>query len=92
MLARCPVCGLSYFRESGYYVGGMIVTYGITIVVLTILYFALLPFPDAHRLTADEKLGLWVVVAVILSLAFVRYGYSLWLSIDYWIEPWEPEA
>ena len=26
VLPNCPSCGLSYFRESGYYVGGMINT------------------------------------------------------------------
>ena len=24
VLPRCPVCGLSYFREPGYYVGGLV--------------------------------------------------------------------
>jgi hypothetical protein len=22
---------------------------------------------------------------------FMPYSYSLWLSLDYWVEPWKPE-
>src|SRR5579862_8559278 len=38
ILPRCPHCGLPYHRESGYYLGGMIITYILTAVVLVPLY------------------------------------------------------
>jgi len=90
MLLRCPVCGLSYFRESGYYVGGMMFTYGLAAIALLIAYFALSPFPDVKFLTDNERLALWITFAVILTLALMPYAYSLWLSLDYWMEPWSP--
>jgi uncharacterized protein (DUF983 family) len=91
MLPRCPFCGLPYFRESGYYVGGMIFSYGITAAVLLIIWFASMPFPDVKSMTDNERLGVWIVIALAVNLASVRHAYSLWLSIDYWLEPWSPD-
>jgi uncharacterized protein (DUF983 family) len=91
MLPRCAVCGLSYFRESGYYVGGMIFTYGLTAGVLLAVYLVLLLFPDSKSLSDNERIALWMVAAFILSIVLSRPAYSLWLSVDYWVEPWRVE-
>jgi uncharacterized protein (DUF983 family) len=91
MLLLCPVCGLPYFRESGYFVGGMIFTYALTAAALLIAYFALMFVPDKHPLNDNARLAIWTAAAIILTLVLSRYGYSLWLSVDYWIEPWRPE-
>jgi uncharacterized protein (DUF983 family) len=90
MLPRCAVCGLSFFREQGYYIGGMIITYGLTlaIVIPIFLFSLLLPYYDA--LSNYARYGLWVLFALPLALVLMPYAYSLWLSIDYWIEPWQP--
>jgi hypothetical protein len=91
MKQRCPVCGLTYFRESGYYVGGMIFSYGLTAFVLLAVFFALMPFPDVKFLSDNERLAIWMVFALSVNLALMRLAYSLWLSIDYWMEPWSPD-
>lgn len=91
MLLQCPVCGLPYFRESGYFVGGMIFTYALTAAALLIAYFALMFVPDKNPLNDNARLAIWTAAAIILTLVLSRYGYSLWLSVDYWIEPWRPE-
>lgn len=88
MLPRCPVCGLPYFRESGYYVGGMIFSYGLAAFVLVVVYLVLLPFPDVKFMTENERLAAWMVFALAVNLALIRHAYSLWLSVDYWMEPW----
>ena len=88
VLIRCPECGLGYFRESGYFVGGMILTYGLTIAVLIPAYLVMPLVPDLAWLSDAMKYGLWISFALLLAALFVRPAYALWLSLDYWLEPW----
>jgi uncharacterized protein (DUF983 family) len=37
MRERCPVCGLTFEREEGYFLGAMLVDYAIGIAIVTIL-------------------------------------------------------
>jgi uncharacterized protein (DUF983 family) len=94
MFRQCPVCGLSYFRESGYYLGGMILTYVFAVAVLIAVYLASLLIPGAPTLPISDntKFLLWIAFTVVLSLLFVRPAYSLWLALDFWLEPWSPGA
>lgn len=92
VLPRCLVCGLRYFREPGYYVGGMVITYILAIAVIAVVslvVFFLLP--DTGVLTENGKMVVWFVSAIALTVGLLRRSYSLWISLDYWIEPWEPE-
>jgi uncharacterized protein (DUF983 family) len=89
VLPRCPSCGLSYFREPGYYVGGMVITYGVAMVVLVAISLLLFARPDTGWLSENAKFGLWVACGILLTLGLLRHSYSLWISLDYWIEPWE---
>jgi len=89
VLPRCPRCGLPYFREQGYYVGGMVLTYIFSIFVLaglSLVVFFLLP--DTGLLSENMKMLVWFLSAILLSLLVLRPAYSLWISIDYWVEPW----
>ena len=90
MLPQYPRCGLGYFRESGYFIGGMIADYVVTALLVTALYLALLLLPNFTRLSSENKLALWLGFSVIPALALMRHSYSFWLAMDYWIEPWEP--
>jgi uncharacterized protein (DUF983 family) len=91
VLPCCPNCGLKYFREEGYFVGGMVVTYilamAVIVVVSLVVFFIL---PDRGLLSENAKMVLWFASAILLTLAFLRRSYSLWISLDYWIEPWDP--
>ena len=93
MFSRCPVCGLPYLRESGYYLGGMIITYIFAVVVLIAVYLGslLLPGLPTVALSDNKKFLLWILFTVLLSALFVRPAYSLWLALDFWVEPWSPE-
>ncbi len=91
MLPRCPECGLSYFRESGYFIGGMIITYMLTAFLLLAGYLVSLLFPSAGTLSENFKFVFWTCLAVLLTLVLVRPAYSLWLSLDFWIDPWQPD-
>lgn len=92
VLPRCPHCGLSYFREAGYYVGGMIITYLLTIILVVAVYLLTLLLPDVTYLSENVKFGLWLGFGALVAVLLVRHSYSLWLALDFWIEPWEPEA
>jgi uncharacterized protein (DUF983 family) len=89
VLPNCPNCGLPYYRESGYYLGGMILTYVFTALTLLAAYLLSLLLLDAAFLSENAKLAVWVGLAVLLTMAFVRPSYSLWLSMDFWITPWD---
>jgi uncharacterized protein (DUF983 family) len=87
---RCPNCGLAYFREAGYFVGGMILTYGFTVGVLVVAYLLMPLLPDITCLSESTKYALWIGSTLVLAAVFVRPAYALWLSLDYWLEPWPP--
>lgn len=91
VLPKCPHCGLSYFRESGYYLGGMIITYIFTAFILVAAYLVSLLFPGAGVLSENFKFIFWACLAVFLTLMLMRPAYSLWLSLDFWIDPWQPD-
>ena len=92
MLPHCPVCGLSYFPEQGYYIGAMIINYGITTAVVVVLFLLSLLLPDFTRLSTNSKIALWMGFAVALSLALMRHSYSLWLALDFWVKPRVPDS
>ena len=87
---QCSRCGLSFFREQGYYIGGMIVTYGLTLAVVIPVFLVSLFLPDLKGVSHDGRFVLWVLFAVPLSFLLMPYAYSLWLHLDFWLEPWKP--
>jgi uncharacterized protein (DUF983 family) len=91
MLPRCPQCRLAYYRESGYFLGAMIIDYVVTALLVTGVYLALLLVPDLTSLTPENKIAGWLAFTVTLSLALMRHSYSFWLAMDFWVEPWEPK-
>jgi uncharacterized protein (DUF983 family) len=92
MLQCCPVCGLSYFPEQGYYVGAMIINYAVTTACVVGIFLLSLLLPDFTHLATNTKILLWMIFAIVLSLALVRHSYALWLGLDFWVKPRLPEA
>ena len=87
---ECSSCGLSFFREQGYYLGGMVITYGLTLaVVIPVFLFSLL-LPDLRIVSDNGRFALWVLFAVPLCFLLMPYAYSLWIHLDFWLEPWTP--
>jgi hypothetical protein len=91
VLPRCPHCGLAYFRESGYFLGGMIITYILTAFILLAGYLISLLLPGTAIVSENFKFAFWTGLAVVLTLVLVRPSYSLWLSLDFWVDPWQPD-
>ena len=92
MPSRCPECGLSYFPEQGYYVGAMIINYIVTTACVVAIFLLSLLVPDFTTLSTNSKILLWMGFAITLSLLLVRHSYSLWLAIDFWVKPRQPDA
>jgi hypothetical protein len=70
----------------------MVITYGLTIMIVIPAFFASLYLPDLSAVSHYGHFALWVLFAVPLSLLLMPYSYSLWLHIDFWLEPWTPQA
>ena len=68
----------------------MIITYMLTAFILLAAYLASLLLPGAGALSENSKFIFWICLAVLLTLVLVRPSYSLWLSLDFWIDPWQP--
>jgi uncharacterized protein (DUF983 family) len=90
MNRECPVCGLSFYRESGYYVGAMMINYGITAFIVLVVYFLSRLMPEMWHVSPELKIATWMGAAILLSLLLVRTTRGLWLAFDYWVEPWMP--
>lgn len=89
---ECPVCGLSFYPESGYYAGAMYLDYGLSAAIFLAVFVPSLFLPDFTHLSYSQKDILWVIFGTVLCLGFARPSYSLWLAIDYWISPWKPQG
>lgn len=83
----CPVCGLAFEREPGYFFGAMYFSYGLSALVLVPLFFlSEWMFPNLYYL--------WVpVVAVIPYLPLIplifRYSRVMWIYFDRGAAPTE---
>jgi uncharacterized protein (DUF983 family) len=84
MAPRCPVCGLVFERETGYFIGAIYINYGLTVALAVAGYFVveawLAPSPG-------WQVAGWGVFAVLFPLWSFRYSKSLWLAIDHLVDP-----
>jgi hypothetical protein len=68
----------------------MIITYILTAFILLAAYVVSLAVPVAGIFSENLKFVFWTCLAVLLTLVLMRPAYSLWLSLDFWIDPWQP--
>src|SRR5580700_9810192 len=81
---RCPVCNLRFDREPGYFLGAMYVSYGIGIVIVT-LVAALLWSITGWWITKDT---IWAVVLFLpLAPTITLFSRVLWIYLDQAIYP-----
>jgi len=92
MFKNCPQCALSYYPESGFYLGGMILNYIVTVWIILAVYLLSLLLPEFLPWSIDARILLWMAFAVVLSLAMWRHTRSLWLALNYWVEPHEVDS
>src|SRR6478672_4555677 len=78
MPANCPVCGLRYDREPGFFWGAMYISYGIAVAIILpvfIIAFALV------KLTFWQSVGAGSIALLILVPFVFRISRSLWIHM-----------
>lgn len=81
---RCPVCGLRFDREPGYFLGAMYISYGLAL-ALIFAFGALLWRLTSLRL---DKMGLWALVLFLPFAPMLTFlSRVLWIYLDQTIDP-----
>jgi uncharacterized protein (DUF983 family) len=84
MRERCPVCNLKFDREPGYFLGAMYVSYGLGIVIVTLIA-ALLWSVTGWWITKDT---IWAIVLFLpLAPTITLFARVLWIYLDQTIDP-----
>lgn len=78
MSQRCPVCGAQFEGEGGEFVGGVMIAYAITAVLVIAGVLAVEWWTD---LPAAFHLVLWSVFSAVFLLTCYRNMKGLWLGI-----------
>ena len=80
----CPVCGLKFEREPGYFLGAMYISYGlalITIVAIALLLWACTPW-------SMQKITVWAILLFLpLAPVLTLFSRVLWIYLDRTIDP-----
>jgi hypothetical protein len=88
MNERCGHCGLKYERAPGYFLGSIYFNYGMTALLVTIFYFACY---FGELIPPHYLLGSTVAFSFFFPVWFFRYARSLWVGMDQYFDPLEPE-
>src|SRR6266545_3065785 len=86
MHSHCEYCGLIYEREQGYFVGAIYIN---VIATESLLLAALLIYALIAGRISQTILTVLIVLAVTLPLLFFHHSRSLWLCVDYILNPRE---
>lgn len=69
----------------------MIITYILTAFIVVILYLISLVLPGMSHFSENSTYAFWAILAISLTIVLMRPAYSLWLSLDFLIDPWVPD-
>ena len=85
---HCPDsdCQVPFEREPGFYLGSVYVNYGLTALIVSIVYPILL-FNGV--LDNDRLLAIAMVFVVVFPILFFRTARSMWLAFDELCDPRE---
>jgi uncharacterized protein (DUF983 family) len=93
MYSHCYKCRLKYNREPGYFLGSVYINYGLTALLLSILYFSM-HFSGVPARLVETRFGqvnlhltISLAFAVLFPLSFHRYARSLWMAFDQFWDP-----
>ena len=84
MHPACDLCGLRFEREQGYFVGAIYVNYAVTTGIVIGGFLLLWRYTN---LSIGAQFAIWVPVTVLFPLWFFRYSRSVWLGLEYLINP-----
>jgi len=86
MNAFCAYCDLIYEREQGYFIGAIYLN---VIATESLLLGTLLIYGLITGRVDPAILTVLIVLALILPLVFFHHSRSMWLCIDYILNPSE---
>ena len=73
------------YRDAGYHLGSIYFNYGITAVLVIVIYFTMF-FRD--WLTDTQRLVVLSLFAILFPMWFFRYARALWMAFDERWDPW----
>lgn len=80
----CPACSRPFQRGPGFFLGSIYFNYGVTALLVIVIYFALF---FSEVLSDRQVLLALSVFALLFPLWFFRYARALWIAFD---ELWDP--
>jgi uncharacterized protein (DUF983 family) len=86
MNEACPSCGRPFARDPGYLLGSIYFNYGVTALLVVVMYFTMFFrgwLSDGQRLVALS------LFAVAFPMWFFRYARALWMAFDERWDPWD---
>jgi uncharacterized protein (DUF983 family) len=84
----CPSCGRRFNRAPGYLLGSIYFNYGMTALLVVIIYFSLFL---TQTFTGRQLLWILTAFSLLFPLWFFRYGRALWIAFDERWDPWPNE-
>ena len=86
MAGRCSHCGYSFERESGYWVGALIVN-----IALAEIWFALFSacviIATAPDVAWQPLLVVALITNIVLPIVFYPFSKTLWMALDLYFHP-----
>ena len=89
MHPSCSHCGHVYEREPGFFLGSVYINYGLTALVICVVYPILI-----YRATITPRALLIsaTIFMIIFPIWFFRYARALWCGFDEWVDPVPDDA
>ncbi len=84
MNANCDFCGKEFEREPGFFLGSIYFNYGLTALIVTVLYPVIL---FLGWMSNGALLLTTLVFCILFPIWFFRYARSLWLGFDQFVDP-----
>jgi uncharacterized protein (DUF983 family) len=85
----CPVCGLRFEREAGYFLGAMYISYALAL--FTIVVFSVLLWICTN--SSLQKAIVWAIVLFVpLAPVITLFSRVLWIYLDQAIDPEKPSG
>ena len=81
----CPHCRRKFEREPGFWLGSIYFNYGVTTLIVVVLYFSLYL---TKTVSGNKLLAVLGTFALLFPLWFFRYARALWVSFDERYDPW----
>ena len=88
MRDSCAVCGLKFEREEGYFVGAMLIDYGLGLAIFAAIGSAI--WYLAHWPLEKTALVAFLVF-LPLTPTLTRFGRVLWIYLDQSLDPADDE-